>query len=200
MSTSGFLYFAYLRPLLTKVGRFKASLSVAEKEAQYRTLNPEFRIMRAYFSNDVVKEEKRVLTQLRLVGGTAVTGAGRETFKLSVVDAVKLAKVPSLAAQEDMARQILYSRKLSDGCTIKHWLDILNAQHASSRPYTQADAARESKVAMELLLSLGILLSNSHEALELTSALFCRIRDEKKCLAAMPELKFAAPFMDTLTF
>lgn len=183
----GYIYFAETSSAYIKVGRFFEHLSVSEKESAYRRLDPEFKILHAYHSEDVVAEEKRVLSMLRLVGGTAVKGAGRECFLMSVPDAVAAAAAVSPKELEEVARKLIMRSEL-EGKSVKAWIDQAEeAQGGSGLSLVEAmNAYQSARMALE---RAGIFLSTEGESMGLSNSVFATVFDAKKLVKSLPALK-----------
>jgi hypothetical protein len=184
---AGCIYFAETSSPYIKVGRFFAHITVAEKEAVYKRLDPGFKIRHAYACDDVVVEEKRVLNMLRLVGGTAVEGAGRECFAMSVEDAVAAAGVTSPKEQEDLARKLVMDH-LIDGKSVRELmasaeLAVTTGEGGLTAPVETYFTARRA------LDSLGITLSTGGASMGLATMTFATVIEPKKLKRTLPELK-----------
>lgn len=183
----GFIYFAKTSNPHIKVGRFHAHLTLAGKEAQYRRLDPGFKIVHAYYCEDVVAEEKRVLTMLRLVAGTEHKGAGKECFKLSVEDAIAAAASKTPIEQEALARKVIMEHML-DGVTIREFIDQAGAVKANKSVALNLRMAEFHAKARQLD-KLGIALLPGGPFPEVTAEAFGTVIDAKKILRAIPGLK-----------
>ncbi len=184
---AGCIYFAETSSPYIKVGRFFSHITVTEKEAVYKRLDPGFKIRHAYACDDVVAEEKRVLNMLRLVGGTAVEGAGRECFAMSVDDAVKAAGVASPKEKEDLARKLVMEHVV-DGKSVRDMIA------EAERAVTTGDCGGAAPVsvyfsAMRALDRMGINLSSGGTSLGLTTDTFATVIEPKKLIRHLPALK-----------
>jgi hypothetical protein len=184
---SGFIYFAETSSPYIKVGRFYAHISVAEKEAVYRRLDPGFKIRHAYECDDVVAEEKRVMDMLRLVGGTAVEGAGRECFSMSVEDAVAAAGITTPQATQELVRKLVMDHVVN-GTSVR---DLMTA---AERAVTTGDCGDKEPVdvyfsSMMALKAMGITLSTGGAEFGLSSATFATIAEPKLLMRQLPALK-----------
>lgn len=173
----GYVYFAETSTPFIKVGRFFRHVTLAQKEACYRRLDPGFRIRHAYLCDDVVAEEKRVLTMLRLVGGTDVTGAGRECFKLSVADAVVSAAVVSPDAQLGVARKLVMDHRMADR-TVRELISDVNA-----------NGLKNFTTALLALSKIGIALTTGGRSLGAADEAFATVVNELKLKKSIPSLK-----------
>jgi hypothetical protein len=184
---AGCIYFAETSSPYIKVGRFFSHITVAEKEAVYKRLDPGFKIRHAYTCDDVVAEEKRVLDMLRLVGGTAVEGAGRECFAMSVEDAVAAAGVSSPKGKEDLARKLVMDHTIG-GKSVRELMA------SAELAVTTGDGGSTSPVdtyftALRALDGMGIMLSSGGTSLGLTTMTFATVIEPKKLKRSLPELK-----------
>ncbi|KWA84235.1 hypothetical protein WL29_23020 [Burkholderia ubonensis] len=195
--TAGFIYFATSIPGYIKVGRFAAHLTVADKERQYRTVVPGFKIRHAYFVEDAVAEEARVLAHLRLVAGTAVTGAGRENFTIPMEEALKSAGT-SPSELENHARAAIYQLKPGqDGLPVSELLAEMNRNLQSDLP--QMQVVRRNGEIRRALLSIGIHPHAANPDQGLDVALYGLVVDPKKVLQACPGLKLCSTVLEALT-
>lgn len=124
---------------------------------------------------------------LRLVGGTAVEGAGRECFAMSVEDAVAAAGVASPKAQEDLARKLVMEY-LIDGKSVRDLmaaaeLAVTTGEGGSTAPVETYFTARRA------LDSLGITLSTGGASMGLATMTFATIIEPKKLKRTLPALK-----------
>lgn len=181
----GYIYFAETSSPYIKVGRFFDHISVSEKEAAYRRLDPGFIIRHAYACSDVVAEEKRVLNMLRLVAGTEVKGAGRECFAMSVKDAVA-AVTAGPSGDADLARKMVLDFSIA-GSTIGQ---LIRAADEPAKPGDdELTAVRTFTTNMLTLTKLGImLLKNGHE-LGLAADCYATVVDGKLLARRIPQLK-----------
>ncbi|HDR9103617.1 hypothetical protein [Paraburkholderia sp. A3RO-2L] len=184
---AGQIYFAETSSPYIKVGRFFAHITVEQKEAMYKRLDPGFKIRHAYEVADVVAEEKRVLEMLRLVAGTAVEGAGRECFAMSIEDAVAAAGVASPKAKEDMARKLVMNHVV-EGQPVRQILA------AAERSVTNGDCGEIAPVTVyfssrRALDRMGIALSTGGESFGLATSTFATVVEPKKLMRYIPALK-----------
>lgn len=198
MSAAGHIYFANTRPGWCKVGRFADHLTPRDKERQYRRFEPAFTVARWYWTDEAVKEEARVLAILRLVAGTSVTGAGRESFNLSAEKAYEAAKggQPELEA---LARATIYGMRLGgEGPTIKELLDEYNQSDVNSDTLPKVLELYE-----KLSRGFSTIGLHAHSALpdmELNAKVFGIVLYPKKLLKVCPTLKPCASVLEGLTF
>lgn len=195
---AGFIYFASALPGHVKVGRFGSHLTVADKERQYRTLVPDFRIHHAYpVEDDVVAEEARVLAHLRLVAGTAVTGAGRENFRISMDEAVKAAGT-SVVELEAQARAVISRLKPGlDDLTVAELLAELNSNHEGRIPV--AAALRRNNDIGRALRSIGLHAAAALPEQDLDVHQYGIVIEPKRLLRACPALKPCTTVLEGLT-
>ncbi len=180
----GYIYFAETSTPFIKVGRFFSHLSVAQKEASYRRLDPGFTICHTYPCADVVAEEKRVLSMLRLVAGTAVTGAGRECFDLSVKSAVAQAAAVSPAEQAAVARAMVMAHTIGPD-SVQALID--RANRGGVREFAQSALA---------LHKVGIALASGGESIGGAVDAYATVVDSKSLKKAIPALKKLALELD----
>lgn len=182
---AGYIYFAETSSGHIKVGRSYSHVTVAQKEAMYRRLDPGFIIRHAYECADVVVEEKRVLNMLRLVAGTEVKGAGRECFAMSVKDAVAAVSAgPS--AEADLARKMVLDFNIA-GATIGQ---LIRAADAPAKPGDDELAAvRTFTTNMLKLNKLGIMLVKNGHELGLAADSYATVVDGKLLARRIPQLK-----------
>lgn len=194
----GFIYFASTLPGHVKVGRFSGHLTVADKERQYRTLAPDFRIHHAYPVDDVAAEEARVLAHLRLVAGTAVTGAGRENFRIPMETALKAAGT-SVAEIEAQARAAIRRLKPGlDDLTVEELLAEMN-RNRGGVVMPMAAALRRNGQIRHALRAIGIHANAALPEQDLTVALYGVVIDAKALQKACPTLKPCATVLEGLT-
>ncbi|MBK3779839.1 hypothetical protein G3A43_06200 [Paraburkholderia aspalathi] len=194
--SAGFIYFASTFPGHIKVGRFSSHLTVADKERQYRTLVPGFTIFHVYPADDVVAEEARVLAHLRLVAGTAVTGAGRENFEISKEVALEAAGT-DMEALAKQARTAIYRIKPGlDGLTVAELISEINRNHADEVPARIA-VPRNFDIG-KVLRSVGVHVNSALPEMDLDVAVFGVVIEPKKLLKACPALKPCATVLEGL--
>ena len=196
---SGFIYFASTLPGHVKVGRFCGHLTVADKERQYRTLVPDFRIHHAYpVEGDVVAEEARVLAHLRLVAGTAVTGAGRENFNIPMETALRAAGT-SVAELEAQARATV--RRLRPGLddlTVDELLAEMNRNRGGVTMPMAAALHRNGKI-RSALRAVGIHANAALPEQGLAVSLYGVVIDATALLKVCPALRPCATVLEGLT-
>jgi hypothetical protein len=183
----GYIYFAETSAPYIKVGRSRISL--AKKEAQYRRLDPGFIIRHAYECADVVVEENRVLSMLRLVAGTEVKGAGRECFAMSVKDAVAVATA-STSNQEELARKLVLDHVVS-GKSVK---ELIAASDLSPEARAKDSLASVTAYTTSMLAlgKLGIMLVRGGQDMGLAADAYATVVDGKLLARRIPKLKTLA--------
>lgn len=143
--------------------------------------------MHAYYCEDVVAEEKRVLTMLRLVAGTEHKGAGKECFKLSVEDAIAAAASKSPLELEALARKIIMEH-VFEGVPLREFIAEAGehlVRHESPINERMSDFHKKIKK----LDSIGIHLCAGMPFAEVVVNAFGTVIDVKKLHKAIPELK-----------
>jgi len=192
----GFVYFATTFPGLIKAGRFKEDLTVPRKERQYRTLVPQFKVQHAYWAADARAEEKRVLAHLRLVGGTAVTGAGRENFTLPLREAIRAAGT----SPEELARQARdVVSKLKPGAEKFNVAELLAYLNNSFNLKLDCKEVQRNGDIRDALRGIGILAYPALPEDNLDVHLYGMVIEPAKLLRACPALKPCTTVLEGLT-
>lgn len=182
---AGFIYFASTSTHYIKVGRYMEHITPAKKEASYRRLDPGFTIRFAYWCEDVVAEEKRVLSMLRLVAGTAVSSAGRECFAMSIEDAVHAAAADSDSVQKNYARKLIMAHPVN-GSTVGRLIE--NASLSLQGRLVGPEASDAFYVATMALDKLGIFLAAGGASLGLSVGAYASVIDEQPLRKHVPGL------------
>lgn len=194
--SEGYVYFATTFPGYVKAGRFGVNLSAQEKERQYRTLVPEFKVHHAYYDPDAKKEEKRILAMLRLIAESKFDGAGRENFKLPLEKAIAVAKVQPRQLQE-LARKAIYDLRLGH----KTVAELLKEMNDNMRDTVPAKVAlRRNGEIRTALRAAGLTVNSARPDQELSVNVYGFVLDEKMLIAAIPELKVCHAVLPGMTF
>lgn len=180
-------------------GALADHLTPRDKERQYQRSEPAFTLARWNWTDDAVKGEVRVLAILRLVAGTSVTGAGRESFNLPSEKDYEATKggQPELEA---LARTTIYAMRLGgEGPTIKELLDEVNRDGVSPRN-PLADVLKRKERIRSGFYALGMHLHAALPDMELDATVFGIVLYPKKLLKVCPALKPCASILEGLTF
>lgn len=195
----GFILWWYgfaVLPLLIKVGRYAEPLTPLDKERHYRRLVPDFKMHHAYDTEDMVAEEARVLSHLRLVAGTAVSGAGQENFKISLQDAVAGANPSQL---ENIARKAIYELRVDDsGKNVSKLLEELNANMCDPDMDAIKSLSRNGNI-KDALYRVGLKTASARPEHGLSVAVYGFVFDAKRLLKVLPALKPCLTVLPGLT-
>ena len=137
------------------------------------------------------------MAQLKLVAGTAVTGAGGENVPITMDDALKAAGT-SVAELEARARATIHRLKPGlDGLSVAEMLAEMNSNHAGRIPV--AAALRRNNDIWRVLRSVGLHAAAALPEQELDVHVYGIVIEPKKLLAACPALKPCATVLEGLT-
>jgi hypothetical protein len=186
---AGYIYFAETSAAYIKVGRCYSHVTIAQKEAMYRRLDPGFIIRHAYACDDVVVEEKRVLNMLRLVAGTEVKGAGRECFAMGVKEAVAAVTAPA-SSQDGLARKLVLEHVVS-GRSVR---ELIAASDLSPEARAKDSLASVTAYTTSMLAlgKLGIMLVRGGKDIGLSADAYATVVDGKLLARRIPKLKTLA--------
>ena len=190
--SSGNIYLAETSlPHPLKAGRFGDKLSLSDKERQYKTIDRNFKIRYCYASDNVEKEEARVLSVLRLVGGTDFKGAGRETFNLTVDEAIRAIGCETPAKQRELANRAILALKLGDDRVDTYFqeLDQLGTIMAGPPTKTSVSALPRYFNIVRTLAMAGISVFRAGEEQNLSVSVYLCVTHPVKLLGLLPDLK-----------
>lgn len=137
------------------------------------------------------------MAHLRLVAGTAVTGAGRENFDISMDEALKAAHV-SVPRLEEQARAIIRALKVGvDNLTVAQLLDEVHRNCDGGVPV--AVAVKRNGVIYRALSAVGIHVNAAIPDQELDVHCYGLVLDAKRLLRVCPALKPCASVLEGLT-
>lgn len=180
----GFIYFATLSRPGVKAGRFNINRTIQQKEAEYRRLDPKFKIRHAYYSPDVVNEENRVLRSLRLVAGTEVKGPGRETFDMPLEHAVRLSGSSS-ATRRTRAINAILDFEVEPGKTVQ----TLVTELGENLEYDHSlEASARNMVIEGHMFDLGIWAVAAEPHHNLSVDAYATVSNPQKLIKAIPVL------------
>jgi hypothetical protein len=112
----GFIYIGRTGSGKTKLGR--TARAPAMRERELKTGDPDFVIIFAYPSEDVVEEEWCMHAKLRVVAGTDYTGPGREVYDLPVEAAIATVSEKTAEDLAAEANAAVLACELKPGLTV----------------------------------------------------------------------------------